>query len=178
MNYSKIIADIISKEKGYVDHPSDRGGPTNYGITEAVARANGFTGDMKDLPKTTAEAIYSKRYIEGPKFNLVVEISPIIGFELIDTGVNMGPAVASIFFQRLLNAFNAQGSKYPDLFVDGNIGQVSLAALRIFINWRKEEGEAVFIKALNAVQGNKYLEIAEKNESQEDFFYGWIKNRT
>ena len=31
-----LISDIIRREGGYVNHPDDRGGPTNYGITQAT----------------------------------------------------------------------------------------------------------------------------------------------
>lgn len=178
MAYSKIIAEVIAKEKGYVNNPSDRGGPTNYGITEIVARANGYAGDMKDLPVEFAQAVYSKRYIEEPGFAKIIPISKVIADELIDTGVNMGPATAAMFFQRLLNAFNVRGSKYADLFVDGRIGPASISALISFLKFRGKEGEVVFVKALNNIQGGRYLDITEKNESQEDFFYGWVANRT
>ncbi len=178
MDYLKFIKPIIDLEKGYSDHPSDNGGPTNFGITEKVARINGYKGDMKEMPRGVAEDIYKMRYIINPGYGTVANHSVSIASELIDTGVNMGPGTAAIFFQRLLNAFNARGSKYADLFVDGSIGPATITALKAFLAWRGAEGEAVMIKALNNVQGNRYLDIAEKNESQEDFFYGWIKNRT
>lgn len=37
MNFEPIIDAILRAEQGYVDHPDDRGGPTNHGITLAVA---------------------------------------------------------------------------------------------------------------------------------------------
>jgi len=178
MNYQATIAQIIFKEKGYVNTPADRGGPTNFGITEKVARLNGYLGDMKDMPREIAEKIYKMRYIVSPGFDRIATISEKIAEEVIDTGVNMGPVTAATIFQRLLNAFNAQGSRYADLFVDGNIGPASISALVSFLKWRGAEGEAVMLKALNHIQGSRYLDIVEANKSQEDFFYGWIKNRT
>jgi lysozyme family protein len=41
-----LIDALIDREGGYVNHPADRGGPTRYGITEAVARAHGYAGAM------------------------------------------------------------------------------------------------------------------------------------
>lgn len=173
----KVIRDVIASEGGYVDHPSDRGGPTMLGITQAVARANGYTGDMRQMPRSLAESIYLRRYITEPKFDQVLAISEPIGSELIDTGVNMGPSRPAEFLQRWLNGFNAGGSHYADLFVDGRLGPLSLDALRKFLAWRGPEGTTVMLKALNGVQAARYLEIAEANKSQRDFLYGWIRTR-
>jgi lysozyme family protein len=177
INFEKFIDDIIAKEKGYVDHPSDKGGPTNYGITQAVARVNGFDGPMIEMPLAFARAVYRKRYIAGPKFDKVAEINAPIGSELMDTGVNMGTHRAGEFLQRCLNVFNLQGSRYADVFVDGNIGPVTLGCLKAFLRWRGADGETVLCRALNSQQGVKYIEFAENNPSQEDFVYGWFLHR-
>lgn len=177
MNFETIIDGLIGREKGYVDHPSDKGGPTNFGITLRVARANGYTGAMQDMPETLARAIYRKRYIAEPCFDKVVLIDEPVGYELIDTGVNMGPSRASEFFQRWLNGMNKQGSQYADVFVDGRIGEVTLDAFRAYRRWRGAEGSAVMVCALNCTQGERYLELAEANATQEDFLYGWIRSR-
>lgn len=177
-NYKVLIDAIILKEGGYIDHPSDRGGPTNYGITEAVARANGYKGDMRDLPLALAERIYLNRYIQQPKFDKIAVISEELAEEMIDTGVNMGPAVPAPWLQRLLNLLNQRGTRYADVFVDGIIGPVTLDALAKFAKYRGTEGLTVLTKAMNSLQTVRYIEIAEKKESQEDFIYGWLKNRT
>jgi lysozyme family protein len=175
MNFESFIDDILAAEQGYVDHPADRGGPTCWGITVAVARRNGYQGEMRELPIGLAREIYRRRYIVDPCFDKVALIDEAVGFELIDTGVNMGPARAAEFLQRCLNVFNAQGSRYPDLFVDGRIGQVTLDALRAFLRWRGEKGVQTLLKALNCVQGARYIEIAENNPSQESFAFGWFQ---
>ena len=32
----RLIEGVLEREGGFVDHPADRGGPTCFGITEAV----------------------------------------------------------------------------------------------------------------------------------------------
>lgn len=177
MNFESIIDAILRAEQGYVDHPDDRGGPTNHGITLAVARANGYDGHMRDLPVSLAREIYRRRYIVAPAFDKVAAINAEIAAELIDTGVNMGPARAAEFLQRLLNGLNAQGSRYPDLFVDGRIGKVTLDALAAFLRWRGLDGVKVILRGLNSQQAMRYLDIAENNPSQESFLYGWLLHR-
>lgn len=172
-----IITRVVQREAGYVDHPSDRGGPTNWGITESVARLAGWQGNMIDLPESFARDVYRRRYVLTPSFDKVAYTSVAVGEELVDTGVNMGPAVASVFFQRWLNAFNQRGRRYEDLFVDGRIGPATIKAFNGYVDFRGQEGEDVMVAALNAVQGNRYLEIAENNVTQEDFIYGWIRTR-
>lgn len=177
MNFERTIDGVIAAEQGFVDHPDDHGGPTCWGITQAVARANGYTGPMRDMPVSFAREVYRKRYIVAPGFDKVALVSPDIAGELIDTGVNMGPSRATEMLQRWLNGFNQQGSRYADLFVDAAIGEVTLQALRAYVRWRGAEGERVMVEALNCTQGVRYLEIAEKDKSQEDFLYGWVRNR-
>ena len=110
MDVDELIDDVIGREGGYSSHPADRGGPTRWGITEAVARAHGFAGDMRSFPREEAVAIYRRRYWLRPGFDRVAELAPRIAAELFDTGVNMGPEVAAGFLQRALNALNRGAS--------------------------------------------------------------------
>jgi lysozyme family protein len=172
-----IIDQIIATEQGFVDHPSDRGGPTMYGITEAVAHSFEYRGGMNCLPLSLARHIYKTRYIVTPGFDHVVSIDEEVGLEVIDTGVNSGPVVAAIMLQRWLNGFNSKGH-YSDLFIDGKIGPVSIDALKVFLSWRGKKGKLVLLRGLNATQGTRFLEITEANKSQRDFLFGWIAVRT
>lgn len=177
MSAATIIEGLIAREGDYSDNPADRGGPTRWGITEAVARASGYAGSMRDLPRDFAAAVYIRKYINEPGFNKVVEVSAPIGEEMIDTGVNMGASIPGAWLQRILNALNQQAKLYPDLVVDGTIGPATIAALRSMLGKRGADGEKVVLRALNCLQGARYLELTEKRAANETFFYGWMLNR-
>jgi lysozyme family protein len=173
-----IIDDIIRAEGDYSDNPNDSGGKTRWGITEAVARSNGYAGSMTELPKDFARSIYYKLYVVKPQFDKVLLLSVLIASELVDTGVNMGTATACIMLQKTLNAFNNCGKLYPDLVPDGDCGQKTINALSAYLNARKnDDGERVLLVALNCLQGARYIDIAAANAKQETFAFGWMKNR-
>lgn len=177
MTIDQLIDDLIDREGGFVDHPADRGGPTCWGVTEAVARANGYTGAMRLLPRATAAALYRRLYWVAPGFDRVATRAARIAAELFDTGANMGPAVATAFLQRALNALNRGASDYPDILADGRVGPRTLAALDGFLARRGPAGEAVLLKAIEALQGERYLDLAERRPANEAFLYGWLANR-
>ena len=177
MNVEQLIDALIEREGGYVSHASDRGGPTNYGITEAVARAHGYAGAMRSLPRDEAAAIYKRLYWLRPRFDQVAKRSKAVAAELFDTGVNMGPAVAATFLQRALSALNREREDYADLVPDGRIGPATLAALDSFLEIRGQGGEAVLLRSLDALQGERYIRLAERRPANEAFLYGWLTNR-
>lgn len=176
MTIEALIDAVIAREGGFVHHKDDRGGATRFGITEAVARAEGYAGDMRALPRDTAAAIYRRLYWQRPAFDRVEERAPALAAELFDTGVNMGPAVAATFLQRALNALNRGAVDYHDTAVDGRLGAHTLAALDGFLRARPG-GEAVLVKAVEALQGERYLALAEARPANESFLYGWLAHR-
>ena len=177
MTIQSIIQEIIKVEGGYVNDPRDSGGETCWGITVATARAAGYKGNMKDLSQQQAYDIYYKQYVIAPGFDKVITLSEKIGEELVDTGVNMGVVVAGKFLQQALNALNDQATQYPDLVVDGGVGKASISALQAFLAKRGADGEGVMLRALNALQGARYISIAEASPNNERFLYGWFLNR-
>lgn len=172
-----LIDGVIDREGGYVHYPADRGGATRFGITEAVARANGYTGDMRHFARPAAVAIYRQLYWSRPGLDRVADRAPALAAELFDTGVNMGPAVATGFLQRALNALNRGGRDYPDVVPDGRIGARTLAALDAFLATRGAGAETVLVKAVEALQGERYLSLAEQRPANEAFLYGWLAQR-
>lgn len=177
MNIDDLIDEVIAREGGYIHHPADRGGPTNMGITLHVARESGYYGDMRTLPRRIAAAIYRRLYWDQPGFGFVAESSWTIAAELFDTAVNMGAPTAIAFLQRALNALNRNQKDYPDLKVDRVIGARTLGALRAFRLLRGPAGDKVLMKALESLQGERYIHLAEKRPANEAFLYGWLANR-
>ena len=177
MDIAALIDEVIAREGGFSHHPADRGGATNFGITQAVARANGYVGDMRRLPRSVAESIYRRLYWDRPGYAFVAEVAPKIAAELFDSAVNMGTATATGFLQRALNALNRNQKDYPDLKVDRVIGAKTLAALSAFTALRGHAGEKVLLKAVEALKGERYLALADSRPANEAFLYGWLANR-
>ncbi|MEM7675961.1 MAG: glycosyl hydrolase 108 family protein [Myxococcota bacterium] len=177
MNIDKLIDDVIAIEGDYSNHPADRGGPTRWGVTETVARRNGYKGDMRHFPYGEAVAIYKRNYWIRPGFDKIGTLAPQLAEELFDTGINMGPAIATGFLQRSLNALNRNGRDFADIKVDRKVGPRTINALERFLAKRGSGGETVLLKAVEALQGARYIKLAEQRPANEAFLYGWLANR-
>ena len=169
-----IVASVFLFEGGYVNNPKDPGGATNHGITERVARANGFEGDMRNLPKSKAEEIYIKDYISKPGYKEIIAISPAVGHKLVDAGVNTGTSRSSRWFQQSLNAVNRGGKDYPNVVISGSVDFTTVAAYKALSNKRgKVEACKMILKMMDAHQTMHYLSL----KKQDTFTPGWIINR-
>lgn len=171
MKFQDQITAILQREGGYVNNPDDKGGPTNFGITQATATANGFKQPVSQMPRSVAVQIYTQKYWMAPKLNMVSDINAAIAEKLMDTGVNMGPGVASKFLQRALCVLGYAVAQ------DGQLGVATLGALRDFLAKRGNDGQTTLLRMLNALQSVRYIELAEADPSQVTFEFGWQLNR-
>lgn len=171
---------VVEGEK-YTNDPRDSGGPTKYGVTQkSYSNYLGRNVSAQEIQRLTREQAYDyywKKHFVTPNFDKVFAMSALIGTEVVDTGVNMGEARAGMFLQTALNAFNLNGTKYPDLRVDGAVGIGTLECLQKYLKWRGRDGERVLHAALNALQGAFYLDLAARRPKDEAFTYGWFLNR-
>jgi lysozyme family protein len=96
-----------------------------WGVTARVARAAGYAGAMRELPRDTAKAIAKKLYWDPLRLD---ELDPRVAFQIFDANYNGGHPV--IWMQ------GAAGAK-----VDGLIGPATIAAvqatdpLRFMLRW-------------------------------------------
>ena len=173
-----MVDRLIGREGAYANHPSDRGGETMWGMTIATARRYGYRGPMRDMPRKEAFRIATERFLIEPHIIDVIPHSLPIAEELFDTGVNMGVSWPGIFLQRSLNALNRRGRDYANVRIDGDIGPATLRALAAYLKFRRgQDGEAVLLRALNILQGDRYFDITPEDDQNEDFFFGWLRNR-
>ena len=97
MSFEKAIERVLAHEGGYVNDPRDNGGETNWGITVAVARANGYAGSMRTMSRVQAKAIYRKQYWDAVKAD---QLPFVVAFQLFDAAVNHGVRRAVMLMQQ------------------------------------------------------------------------------
>lgn len=89
MTDDQILTGILRREGGYVHHPDDRGGCTNWGITLQTLkdwrRADATCDDVKALTADEAKAIYRARYLK-PFDGLDASVKG----QVVDMAVNHG----------------------------------------------------------------------------------------
>jgi hypothetical protein len=107
---------------------ADPGGKTRYGVTEAVARANGYTGDMRELPLDVARRIYRAAYWDAVRAD---ELPAAVRYAVFDAAVNSGVRQSVRWLQRAVDATD-----------DGVLGPATLRAVQ------RQEPEVLLRKLL------------------------------
>jgi lysozyme family protein len=102
-SYDMALARVLAHEGGYTNHPSDPGGPTNFGITihdyHRYIKSNGTASDVRDMKLADAAKIYRARYWDALRCD---ELPAGLDYALFDYGVNSGTGRAAKVMQRLL----------------------------------------------------------------------------
>lgn len=122
MNFDQVFATIAGIEGDFSDRDkeADPGGKTKFGITEAVARAWGYKGDMRDLPFDTAKAIAKAWYWDKYQCD---QFDARIAYQVFDAAYNGGYPVK--WLQECVGAVP-----------DGVIGAKTIAAVRAADVWK------------------------------------------
>lgn len=98
MNFDQAFDLLITHEGGFAHRPfsDDPGGATMYGVTEKVARANGYTGKMQDLTIEVAKKIYKNLYWDACQCDAMPDA---LRYALFDAAVNSGVSQAIKWLQ-------------------------------------------------------------------------------
>ena len=179
----------LSAEGLISNNPADKGGFTYKGISQT--KHPSWSG-WKIIDSILPSLASKRRGTEGEVLNsnqqlnhLVQEFyhsefwnkiqgdllpSQLIADELFDSSINLGVPVASEFLQRTINLLNRNTHLYSDITVDGIIGSKTLAALNKCISVNSEK---LVFNLLNFYQAKRYIEIMERDRTQE-IFIGWF----
>lgn len=103
-SYDASLDRLLKDEGGYTDHPSDPGGPTNFGITLVDARrywkGNATADDVRTMPQSVARQIYRERYWNAMRCD---ELPAGVDYAVFDYGVNSGIGRAGKVLRRVLD---------------------------------------------------------------------------
>lgn len=162
----KILDEIIQREGGYTNHPNDRGGPTNMGITQKTL--SGWYGrpatinEVRNLTREAAEEIYIKTFLTNNRIDsLPEEIHDI----MFDMSVNHGPKNAIIMLQKALCNMGFITA------IDGLIGPKTREMTK---NAIEQRGEAELQNRINSERVMYFHLIVRRDPSQKIFLKGWL----
>lgn len=110
--FDLFIERLLAHEGGYVNHPNDPGGETNWGI----AKRSYPHVNIRKLTRPQAIAIYRRDFWDRVQGG---QLPPEVAFQALDAAVNHGVGQAVRWLQRAAGVAD-----------DGVIGPVTLAALR------------------------------------------------
>ena len=152
------INKVMAIEGGFVNNPLDRGGATNYGITQKVYE--NFVGrsvsvdEIKNMPRGNAVAIYQKNYWNKIRGDDIKDFA--VAYAIFDQAVNRG-VVASV----------KQAQKVVGAVSDGIMGTQSINAINAM-------NPGLFLQRYLAESENAYKQIVANNPSQSVFIKGWL----
>ena len=165
--YDDPIGIILQHEGGYVNHKNDRGGPTNFGVTQRVYSKwlgrPATIEDVKNMKEESAREIYETQYLTGPRMHLLPDPPQTL---VLDMAINHGPRRAVKLLQRTVNV-----AGFGTISVDGILGPGT----------RRHVGMAVdamgdwFQDAIVEERIKFFHRIVERNESQRVFLRGWLR---
>jgi lysozyme family protein len=113
-SYDEALRRLLGHEGGYTNHPSDPGGPTNFGITiidyRKYVKRNATAADVRGMRLDEAKAIYRAKYWNALRCD---ELPAGVDYAVFDYGVNSGIARAAKVLQRCLG-FSAPTTRVDD----------------------------------------------------------------
>ena len=149
-DFNKAFDRVIGHEGGYVNHPRDPGGETNWGVTKRTAQAYRYNGDMRTMTRDQAKAIYKRGFWDKVGGD---SLPDAIAFQLFDAAVNHGIGNAVRFMQRALGVAD-----------DGIVGNITLTALR-------NADANDFLMRFNAARLDFYTRLS----TFDTFGKGWVR---
>ena len=172
-DFNQAHAFTARWEGRLVDHPSDPGGITNYGVSLRWLRSLGYdlgdidgdgdidADDVRALTPDDAARLFRMKFWEPYGLGDLPQIVATVHY---DCSVNTGPAQATRIAQRACNEVLGSG-----LVVDGKFGPKTRQAL-------KDGTSFELVDALLTGRDKFYITLANQKPSLACFLRGW-RNR-
>jgi len=157
-NFKFAVKKTLFFEGGYVNHPHDPGGETNFGISK---RSYPHL-DIKNLTKEQAKEIYYRDFWLRNRCDAMLDKH--IASKVFDFSVNMGLIQGGRILQRALRA-NEQS-----LVEDGIIGPITLAATNSFTG----ANHLRLMSGLRSEAAGFYRSLVAQNANNRVFLTGWL----
>ena len=178
--FEPAVEAVLDHEGGgrFVDHPSDPGGATRWGISLRYLRTRGAAGDVdgngqvgaediRRLTRDQAVAIYREDWWLPGRYAEIQD--QLVAEKVFSLAVNMGdvrrrnaPNPAHTLLQRAVRA--ASGIR---LEVDGRIGDRTLAAVNAC-------QPAALLAALRSEAAGRYRRLVLRNDRLGVLLQGWL----
>ncbi len=157
MTIDEIIDHILEVEGGFVNHADDRGGPTNFGITqETLGDYRNIAADRTDvysLTESEARQIYLQKYVVEPGFlDLPEGVQPVV----VDAAVLHGPARAVRMLQEAAGATR-----------DGLLGPMTIASVKL-------ADSRALVNAVSVIRLKFVANLVAQKPKQSQFLRGWV----
>lgn len=162
--FAKGLEIVLKNEGGFVDHPSDPGGATNMGVTQAT---------YDDYRRHVGQPARPVKQIEGREINEIYlngywmpaacgempnEALALVTF---DAAVNLGPRIAIKLLQ--------QAAGVPEASVDGSFGAGTRARIL-----QAAANTPALIEACLAGRERYYRRLVQSNPRLSAFIKGWM----
>lgn len=153
-SFEASINGVLEHEGGYVNHPSDPGGETKYGISKKAYPDE----DIAGLTLGRAKELYKRDYWQ---YDAVLDQR--IADKVFDMAVNMGPSQAHKLLQKALNGVVA-----GPVAVDGVFGPSTLS----FVN---AADQRKLLTEIRARQAEFYCKLVLADVTKLAFLLGWLR---
>ncbi len=165
--FDLILKKTLSHEGGYVNHPNDKGGATNYGITQdtlsSYLKRSATIEDVKNIDLAIVEAIYMKNFYIA---NNVQNLDYTIQTQVFDMCVNHGGRNAIKLLQKTVNLLCSTGDR---LIADGINGKNT----QKIVNQIAKKDAVKLNNILSRRRLEFYDNIIAAKPSQKVFKNGW-----
>lgn len=188
-DFHRAAQPVEAIEGGYSNRADDRGGETLCGVSRRhwpdwpvwryIDHCKQFGAFPENLDyeglRPHLLAFYRENFWNRISGDAIPDQD--LADQLYDHAVNAGVGTAVSQLQWSLNLLNRAGRDFPDVKVDGAMGDRTLTALRAYLTKRGIAGKFALLVLLIAGQTQDWADLAERDETQESNMNGWLSRQ-